>query len=376
MAPRPSKTERGGRRRLRWALIALAVIAVIAAAAAAISGLSLHKVLHALSTARLEWMALAFALMMAAFLMRAISWHEVLRAALPGTAIPWLPVTRAAMIGVMGSAIFPGRLGEPARVLVLARRLPGRNRTLVPVLAGTLLSQTLMNLLALTILALITFSSVSIFRGHQSGVLAGGIGALALVLVLGAGPRLVSLAKRSSHSRIAHAAGEAERLLALARDGLSVFARPRHALPAVAAQLSAWVLQWLSCYAILVALSLEHHNGLVAAAAVLLAVNVTAVLPPTPSNVGVFQAACLVVLAAFGVGAGTALAYGFLLQAVELLTALAMGAPALVGEGMSWREVRRAVEAEQAAERRDGAEIAPALPDVPADATRDPGQAG
>jgi phosphatidylinositol alpha-mannosyltransferase len=65
------------------------------------------------------------------------------------------------------------------------------------------------------------------------------------------------------------------------------------------------------------------------------------VLPATPSNVGVFQAACLVVLAAYDVGAGPALAYGIILQAIELLTALALGVPALLREGMTWQDIRR-----------------------------------
>ena len=37
-------------------------------------------------------------------------------------------------------------------------------------------------------------------------------------------------------------------------------------------------------------------------AAVLFAVNVTAVVPATPANVGVFQAACVAVLAGEGIG--------------------------------------------------------------------------
>jgi phosphatidylinositol alpha-mannosyltransferase len=73
---------------------------------------------------------------------------------------------------------------------------------------------------------------------------------------------------------------------------------------------------------------------------VLFAVNVTAVLPATPSNIGVFQAACVAVLGAYGVGHADALAYGIILQAVEMATAVVMGAPALVKEGLSWREVR------------------------------------
>jgi phosphatidylinositol alpha-mannosyltransferase len=56
--------------------------------------------------------------------------------------------------------------------------------------------------------------------------------------------------------------------------------------------------------------------------------------------VGVFQAACLVVLAAYGVGGGPGLAYGILLQAVEVLTALLLGIPALLREGLTWQDIR------------------------------------
>ena len=85
----------------------------------------------------------------------------------------------------------------------------------------------------------------------------------------------------------------------------------------------------------------------------LFAVNVTAVLPVTPSNLGVFQAACVAVLTgAYGVARGDALGYGIILQAVEIATAVIMGAPALVKEGMSWRDVRlRALHAAPVAAR-------------------------
>jgi phosphatidylinositol alpha-mannosyltransferase len=90
------------------------------------------------------------------------------------------------------------------------------------------------------------------------------------------------------------------------------------------------------------ALGLDARAGLGAAAAVLFAVNVTAVVPATPANVGVFQAACVAVLAgAYHVSTPEAIAYGIVLQAVEVATALIMGLPALVNEGLSWRDVRR-----------------------------------
>ncbi len=63
----------------------------------------------------------------------------------------------------------------------------------------------------------------------------------------------------------------------------------------------AWGLQATACYVLLIALGLDHRASFGAAAAVLFAVNVTAVLPATPSNLGVFQAACVAVLSAYGV---------------------------------------------------------------------------
>jgi phosphatidylinositol alpha-mannosyltransferase len=138
-------------------------------------------------------------------------------------------------------------------------------------------------------------------------------------------------------------------MLALARQGMVVFARPGHGVGAITSQLLAWTLQWLACYMIVLALGLQSQAGLVTAAAVLLAVNVSAVLPATPSNVGVFQAACLVVLAAFGISAGPGLAYGILLQAVEVVTALLLGIPALLGEGMTWKDIARAAPLDEAA---------------------------
>src|SRR6201999_3020705 len=145
----------------------------------------------------------------------------------------------------------------------------------------------------------------------------------------------------SRSARVSAALLSARRAMTRVRAGLLVFRKPKLGAIATLAQLGAWALQWLSCYVLLVALGLNHQAGLAAAAAVLFAVNITAVVPATPANLGVFQAACATVLhAGWHVGIGTGVAYGVILQAVEVVTALLMGAPALLKEGMSWREVR------------------------------------
>jgi phosphatidyl-myo-inositol alpha-mannosyltransferase len=339
---RPSKGRR--RRIARRAGLTAAALLLAGVLALALMRIDLSRAGNALVSASPGWLVLALGMMMLSLQMRAISWYAVLRAALPGSRIPWGAVIRATMIGVMTSAVFPGRIGEPTRILVLSRRLPGRRSRAFPIVAGTVFSQTLINLVALGTLATITFSSVSLLQGDASALEA----VLALPVFVGlfvfGTPLLLRLAQRSHSLRIRAAATAFAGLLRLAQRGLTVFRRPRFGVPAIGFQLLAWALQWGSCYMVILALGLQHHGHAtpVTAAAILLAVNVTAVLPATPSNVGVFQAACLVVLSAYGVGAGQALAYGIILQAVELLTALALGVPALLREGMTWQDIRSA----------------------------------
>jgi phosphatidylinositol alpha-mannosyltransferase len=337
----PEKPRSTGRRITRRRTgLALAAMLVAGLLVWALAHLGLHRIGHALVTATPGWVALAFVLMACSLVLRSVSWHETLRAALPATQIPWMAVTRATMIGVMASAVVPGRVGEPTRVVVLSRRLEGPNKRLLPVVAGTVFSQTLINLLALAALAGVTFTSVPLLRGHPAGIATAIAVPLLICALVVAGPRLLALGRRAHSERVARAANSIARLLGLARQGLVVFARPRYGVTAVGAQLLAWVLQWLACYMVVLALGLQPQANLAAAAAILLAVNVSAILPATPSNLGVFQAACLVVLSAYGVGGGPGLAYGIILQAVEILTALALGIPALLREGLTWRDIR------------------------------------
>ena len=208
------------------------------------------------------------------------------------------------MIGVMGSAVFPGRIGEPTRVLVLSRRLEGSARRLLPVLAGTVFSQTLINLLALAILAAVTFTSVPLLQPRGARALGGAVVPLLICLLVVAGPRLLRLAQRSRSLRVALAAAALARMLRPRAPGAGRVRAPAPRRPRgarAAARLDAAVARLLRGPARARA---AVDGGLAAAAAILLAVNVSAILPATPSNVGVFQAACLVVLAAYGVGAG------------------------------------------------------------------------
>ncbi|HTP23626.1 MAG TPA: flippase-like domain-containing protein [Solirubrobacteraceae bacterium] len=308
----------------------------------ALQKIGLTNIASALITAKPTLVLLGLAIMCGSMVLRAVSWHAILRAALPRSRVRMSDAAQGTFIGVLMSSTLPARLGEPSRALVVARRT-GRPRENLPIVLGTVVSQTLLNIVALVVLGAIMFSSVDLFSGHQNALLVAALAPVALLtLVLIMPVVLRGTGNRSRTSRVHALAAQVRGALARVRAGLIVFRRPRLGATATAAQLSAWALQCLSCWVLLVALGLDKHGaGIGAAAAVLFAVNITAVLPATPANLGVFQAACAAVLhTGWHVGYGDGVAFGVILQAVEVTTAIVMGMPALLKEGMSWREVR------------------------------------
>jgi phosphatidyl-myo-inositol alpha-mannosyltransferase len=303
----------------------------------AVERIGVQAIGDALLGATPTWMVVGLALMCLSMMLRAEAWHAILRAALPGARVRRRDVGRATMIGVLMSATLPARLGEPSRALIVARRV-GRVRERLPVVVGTLVSQTLLNLVALLALGTVMFATVGFFRGHEQALFAFAVAPFAVLTLVLLVPALLRRGKPSRFVRVQRAATAIRNAMVRVRSGLAVFRNLRLGLWATSTQLLAWAIQWFACYVLMVALGL--HAGVGAAAAVLFAVNVTAVLPATPSNLGVFQAACVAVLSAYGVSHTDALAYGIVLQAVEIATAVAMGMPALLGEGMSFKDMR------------------------------------
>ncbi len=334
---RRSKTLAGVRR----GAVVLIALAAVAVSALAVARIGVGRITSALVTSQPSWVLIGCVLMCAAMVSRGFAWHAILRAALPRAKVRRADAMQGTFIGVLMSATLPARLGEPSRSLIVARRV-GRPLETFPIVVGTLVSQTLLNLVALAGLGAVMFTSVNLFNGRHSALIAVAVGPAVLVAIILAAPLL--LGRRGGPSRSARLELFRARLagtLVRVRTGMRVFREPRLAAIAVTAQLGAWALQCASCYVLLVALGLDHRAGLAAAAGVLFAVNVTAVLPAAPSNIGVFQAACVAVLAgAFHVSTADAIAYGIVLQAVEVTTAMAMGIPALLREGMSWRDVK------------------------------------
>jgi phosphatidylinositol alpha-mannosyltransferase len=335
----PSAGRRRAARAARRILVGTGAVAGVGLTALALQRLGIESIGRALLAATPVWVLVGFALMCASMLLRAEAWHAILQAALPGTRVRRRDTARATMIGVLMSATLPARLGEPSRALILSRRV-GRVRDRFPVVLGTMISQTLLNILALVVLGSVMFATVGLFNGNEDALVVATIAPVVVLALVLSMPWILRRGTPTRFQRVQQAAAAVRGAMVQVRRGLEVFRRPKLGGWAAVMQLSAWVIQWLTCYVLLVALGLDERAGIGAAAAVLFAVNVTAALPITPSNLGVFQAACVAVLSAYGVGKTDAFAYGIILQAVEIATALAMGMPALVREGMTWKDLR------------------------------------
>jgi phosphatidyl-myo-inositol alpha-mannosyltransferase len=337
LEPVPPGRGGAGWRAARRIGLGIAGIVGIGLTALAARRIGVDQVAENVIGSDLTWVLIACALMVASLFARAASWVAIARAALPGRSVRRRDVTSATMIGVLMSATLPARLGEPARAMVLARRV-GRMRETFAVLIGTLVSQTALNIIALAALGGIIVSTTDLFQASTQKLFLVSMAPLLLLVAVVLAPSVV---RANGEGRVARAIAAIRGALQQVRKGTSVFKDPRRGGFAAFAQLFAWFLQLLSCWALFAALGLDHQVGIGAAAAVLFAVNVTAVVPATPSNIGIFQLAVISVLTAgFQVPAADALAYGVILQAVEIATAVALGLPALVREGVTWSDMR------------------------------------
>ena len=260
------------------------------------SASALTRVATSLLASKPGLLAAGLALMCAAMFARAISLARDPRRAPTWRRARRRDAMQGTFIGVLMSSTLPARLGEPSRALIVARRI-GRARETLPLVLGTMVSQTLLNLLALACSGIVTLSSVSVLDGHDRILM---LLALAPLGALRRARRRRCSSPLPAVSRFRRAHGA---LAGLRRALLRAAARPA-AVPRPARRPRATLAAARrvgAAVAVLLAVAdgafgLDGRAGAGAAAAVLFAVNVTAVIPATPANVGIFQAACVAVL--------------------------------------------------------------------------------
>jgi uncharacterized protein (TIRG00374 family) len=248
-------------------------------------------------------------------------------------------VFSAFSVGLFANAVLPGRIGELARVAVLSRKLP-RRKGYWASLVGSVFAHRVFDLVPVLLLILYVVVTARIPAWAITS----------LLVFIGVGGGLFAFAfvsARRGETQSLDGLGAARRVLAMARQGLSVMRSPVAATIAILFQCSGWVCQLFAVWTSMRAFDI--HVPLPAAALVLLLMNVATVFPLWPGNVGLVQIAIATPLAAsYGVTYAHGVAFGLGLQAIEASVGVGVGLMFLAREGVSFAMLKRMPDAEEA----------------------------
>jgi uncharacterized protein (TIRG00374 family) len=267
------------------------------------------------------WMLVPAILVLAlAVFIRAVRWRVMLiREPRPSTGI----VTSALLIGYLFNNILPARAGEAARIVALNQRA-GTSRFEA---LGTVVAERALDVLVLLMLFFACAPVLPEVGWIPNALVLGGVvfALLALVLVAfalrGERPARLLLRPLVVLPRVSRTRTEAA--AANLVQGFALFRRLRLALVASALTAVSWLLIALSFWLCLVGFHLEL--GFEAALLIVVAVNLAMILPSGPAALGVFEAATLVALFAFGVDRSTAFSYAVVVHAVNMVPFIVVG---------------------------------------------------
>jgi uncharacterized membrane protein YbhN (UPF0104 family) len=289
-----------------------------------------NVVYHAFDLVNWAWIGFALGLNLASVLVRSLAWRLTIDQALNPPRPRFDRVFSAFSIGLLANAVLPGRIGELARVAVLRRHLPHGPGT-TGALVGTVFAHRLFDLFPALLLVVYVLATAKIPHWAVTS----------LAIVSAAGALLFTVAVASAkrgHRPTLDGARPLRRLLAMARQGLTVLRSPLPAAGAIVLQCLGWFLQLLAVYVAMRAF--DVHAPLPAAGLVLLLMNVATIFPLWPGNIGLLQAAVALPLVQYGVAYSTGFAYALVLQFVEMSVGVGVGLLFLAREGLSFATLR------------------------------------
>jgi uncharacterized protein (TIRG00374 family) len=279
---------------------------------------------HALAHSNYWWLVPALAAFALATFARALRWHALFA---PERRPPLRAVGNAMLVGYLFNNILPARAGEAVRVVTLRQRAGTGAAEVV----GTVVVERLFDLLSI----LLIFFAAQPWLPHVSWfhkaaiaaiVLAVGLVAVVAVLVV-FGERPVHFLARPLGRLPLLSAERVERWVGDLVAGLSGLHRPTIAFFGFFWSVSAWLLSSLSAWMVTYAFGL--HLGFAAGILSSVAVGLAMILPAPPASVGVFEAAALLALDAYGISHTRALPYALVLHIVNFVPFVVFGAIAL-----------------------------------------------
>ena len=322
-----------------WLRIGLMLAAAVAVVAAIWwRGPSWAAVSDAFTVVRWRWVFTAIGLNLLSVVARSVAWRAVIDQAVTPPKPGYRLVFAAFSVGLFANAVLPGRIGELARVAVLNRRMSSR-RGVWATLVGTVFAHRVFDLVPVLLLILFVVATAKIPAWAITS----------LLVFIAVGVAFFTLAfagARRQHKISIDGAGAVRRIVTMGRQGLSVMRSPVGASLAILFQIMGWVCQLFAVWAAMLAFHI--HQGLPAAALVLLLMNVATVFPLWPGNVGLVQIAVATPLVSYGVSYARGFAYGIGLQAIEASVGVGAGLLFLAREGLSFAMLKRMPDAAQA----------------------------
>jgi hypothetical protein len=296
----------------------------------------------ALGRVRSGWLLLAVGVSFLLMVFRTWRWQLELR---PLEHIPFGRLWTITAVAYLAINLFPARLGEVVRPWLLSRR---SSVSFANVVGNLVVEKTMDSVVILfyILAGLLTVQNLPPWVRH--GAMVPAVFALTLViLVVLLWWRGEAFVERWVLKRLPERFGAGlKRVLGAIIAGMQVLPNPGLLLAVFVVSLVLWFLPILSSY--LMIRAFDFPLPFSAAVVVFIFIGFGTALPNVPGMIGPYQYACVLALELFGVGKVDALAYGLVLNAVQLLTIIAQGLIALPFAGVRWSDLREATRAKAA----------------------------
>lgn len=275
---------------------------------------------RALRTSNFWWLIPSFAAFVLATGMRVLRWRSLFA---PGRRPPVGAVAAATMIGYLFNNIMPARAGEAARVVALTQRAG----TPAAEIVGTVVVERAYDVLSILIIffcaspwlpAVGWFGAAAVFAGVMAVLLG-----LAIWVLAVHGDRPLRFVLRPLARLPKLSVERVERAGVELAAGLTGLRDRRVAVEAFVWSIGIWLMS--AVWAWFVLLAFQPQLSFAAGVLVIVAIGLAMIIPAPPAAVGVFEAAGVLALKAYGISQTDALPYALVLHVVNFVPFILAG---------------------------------------------------